>query len=84
MFASQEGAQGKKGSENPNKGMIIMKENIAQGNPKLSLYLSYFEFCGGKLFSVLWILLSVAWQGLSIAQSFTLRQWVNEVCAPPA
>eukprot|EP00953_Heterococcus_sp_UTEX-ZZ885_P023646 12987-Heterococcus_DN1.PRE.3 len=63
------------------KGKIITKEAIAQGNPKLTLYLKYFRFCGGKWFAIAWLVLSFAWQALTVAQSFTLKAWINEMTA---
>jgi ATP-binding cassette, subfamily C (CFTR/MRP), member 1 len=63
------------------KGKIITKEAIAQGNPKLTLYLKYFRFCGGKWFAIAWVVLSFAWQALTVAQSFTLKTWINEMTA---
>jgi ABC-type multidrug transport system fused ATPase/permease subunit len=63
------------------KGKIIVKEALAQGNPKLTLYLKYFRFCGGKWFAIAWVVLSFAWQALTVAQSFTLKTWINEMTA---
>jgi ATP-binding cassette, subfamily C (CFTR/MRP), member 1 len=63
------------------KGKIITKEAIAQGNPKLTLYLKYFRFCGGKWFAIAWLVLSFVWQALTVAQSFTLKTWINEMTA---
>jgi hypothetical protein len=60
------------------RGLIIAKEAHAQGNPKLSLYVRYFKYCGGLWFGVTWAVLSLLWQGLTVAQSFYLKEWVSE------
>lgn len=53
--------------------MIIEAEKRAVGRPKLSLFTTYFRYCGGGWFGVAWVLLSTTWQGLTVAQSFTLK-----------
>lgn len=53
--------------------LIIEAEKRAVGRPKLSLFTSYFRYCGGVWFGVAWAVLSAAWQGLMVAQSFTLK-----------
>jgi ATP-binding cassette, subfamily C (CFTR/MRP), member 1 len=71
----------KPAADDGSKGKIITKEAIAQGNPKLTLYLKYFRFCGGQWFAIAWLVLSFAWQALTVAQSFTLKTWINEMTA---
>jgi ATP-binding cassette subfamily C (CFTR/MRP) protein 1 len=58
---------------------IISEETKAVGRPKAALFLSYFRHGGGIYFGAAWIVLSVLWQGLTIAQSFYLREWINEM-----
>lgn len=48
-------------------------EKRAVGRPKLSLFTSYFRYCGGLWFGVAWATLSALWQALTVAQSFTLK-----------
>ncbi|KAG5181922.1 P-loop containing nucleoside triphosphate hydrolase protein [Tribonema minus] len=63
------------------RGLIIAKEAHAQGNPKLSLYMRYFKYCGGSWFGAAWLGLSLLWQALTVAQSFYLKEWINEMAA---
>ncbi|CAN0100738.1 unnamed protein product, partial [Ectocarpus sp. 4 AP-2014] len=52
---------------------IIEVEKRAVGRPKLALFTTYFRYCGGLWFGIFWAGLSALWQGLTVAQSFTLK-----------
>eukprot|EP00903_Cladosiphon_okamuranus_P011464 g10798.t1 len=58
---------------------LVEAEKRAVGRPKLALFTSYFRYCGGLWFGILWALLSSAWQALTVAQSFTLKTWINQM-----
>ncbi|CAN0354496.1 unnamed protein product [Pylaiella littoralis] len=62
----------------PSKRLIEL-EKKATGRPKLHLFTSYFRYCGGLWFGIAWAGLSTAWQALTVAQSFTLKTWINQM-----
>ncbi|CAM9514742.1 unnamed protein product, partial [Chrysoparadoxa australica] len=63
----------------PSGGKIVVAENRELGSPKVSVYMSYLKACGGLCFGLLWLLLSLTWQSLLVAQSFALKSWINEM-----
>ncbi|CBJ26643.1 conserved unknown protein [Ectocarpus siliculosus] len=62
---------------------IIEVEKRAVGRPKLALFTTYFRYCGGLWFGIFWAGLSALWQGLSVAQSFTLKDMARSVFGAP-
>ncbi|CAN0437498.1 unnamed protein product, partial [Laminaria digitata] len=66
-------SQDTKEPSQPETKRIIEVEKRAVGRPKLSLFTTYFRYCGGLWFGLAWAGLSAVWQGLTVAQSFTLK-----------
>ncbi|CAM9318351.1 unnamed protein product, partial [Discosporangium mesarthrocarpum] len=76
---AQKEVDNSRGGKDESKAKIIDVEATAVGRPKAALYLSYFRFCGGVWFGIMWAALSSIWQGLTVAQGFTLKTWINQL-----